>query len=55
MARMVSKINVNWLYWIIMQYYYVEKTVFRTSKDPNKMSETPTYSIHSHPYDDIYW
>lgn len=55
MARMVRKINVNWFYWSIMQYYYIEKTVVRTSKDPYKMSETPTFSIHSHPYSNIYW
>lgn len=47
---MVSKINVNWLYWSNMQYYDNEKPVLCTSKEPYKMSETPTYSIYSHPY-----
>lgn len=51
---MVSEINVNWLDWSgdigDMQYYHNEKPVLCTSKEPHKTSETPTYSIHSHPY-----
>lgn len=47
---MISKINVNWLYWSNMQYYHNENPVLCTSKEPYKMSEPPTYSIHSHPY-----
>lgn len=47
---MVSKINVNWLDWRDTQYYHNEKPVLCTSREPYKMSETPTHSIHSHPY-----